>query len=73
VHPGLWFFHAIEIDGGIWACRHGQAEYDQHASLDEAIEHLTTLAADAGPTQLFAHHLDGRICPVALVDPTRPG
>ena len=49
------------LDDGDWACRHGRQEYDTHAVLNDAIEHITSLAASHRPAELFVHHLDGAV------------
>jgi hypothetical protein len=70
VTAGRYFFHAIEIDGGRWACRWGRTEYDTHALLHPAIDHLTALAGEHRPSQVLVHYLDGRTQRVAAFDPT---
>ena len=52
-----WFFRVIELADGRWACRHGREEYDAHAELRHAIEHMRALARAAGPAELFLHRL----------------
>ncbi len=56
-----WFFRAVELIDGQWACRRGLEQYDAHLRLDGAIEHLRSLAADAQPAELFVHRLDGTV------------
>ncbi len=53
-----WFFHLIEQVDGRWACRRGLQEYDTHAELHDAVEHVRALAAAAQPAELFVHRLD---------------
>jgi hypothetical protein len=55
------FFRVIELDDGRWACRHGSLEYDIHALMNQAIEHITALAANQRPAELFLHRLDGSV------------
>jgi hypothetical protein len=57
----MWLLHAVELDDGSWACRWGRQEFDQHAELTEALEHLKTIARDEGPAEFFAHYLDGEV------------
>jgi hypothetical protein len=56
-----WFFRAIELTDGRWACRHGRHVFDTHAELSQALDHLRDLAAAAAPSELFVHRLDGSI------------
>jgi len=67
-----FYFRAIEIDGGRWACRRGRIEYDIHGLLQDAIEHLTILARAHQPSEVIVHHLDGRTRRVVTVDPSSP-
>lgn len=53
------FFHIVEQDDGQWACRHGHEEYDTHDSLDEALDHIRTLAYENRPASIFVHRRDG--------------
>ena len=56
-----WFFRAIELPDGRWACRRGSTEIDGHSVLQDAVEHIRRLAKAAGNAELFLHHLDGRV------------
>lgn len=56
-----WFFRVIELADGRWACRRGLTEYDGHALLQDAIEHMTTLASREVQADLFLHYLDGTV------------
>lgn len=56
-----WFFRVIEGDDGSWGCRRGGTDYDSHAALGAAIEHIKIIAADEQPAELFVHHLDGTV------------
>lgn len=56
-----WYLRAIELDTGRWACRFGRTEYDTHAEMEQAVQHLTTLATQHRPAQLFIHHRDGSV------------
>jgi hypothetical protein len=62
-----WFYHALELVDGGWACHHGRQPYDTHAELEHAIEHLRALAAQSPPAELILHHLDGRVERLGLV------
>ena len=57
----MWFLRAIQLDEREWACRHGLTEFDTHAELHHALEHLRALAEDCQPAQLFIHRLDGTV------------
>jgi hypothetical protein len=56
-----WFFRAIEAIDGTWSCRRGLQEFDQHPTLDAALQHLVELAQQDPPAWLFAHWQDGRV------------
>jgi hypothetical protein len=56
-----WFFRVIELADGRWACRHGRVEYDAHAELRHAVEHMRALAYAARPAELFLHRVDGSV------------
>jgi hypothetical protein len=64
----VWFLHAVELLGGAWACRWGRHQYDVHPSLEGAAAHLREMAAEHGPTELYAHHLDGRVARLGTTD-----
>lgn len=53
------FFHIVEEDDGRWACRHGRHTYDTHDTLEQAREHIRTLAAENRPASIFVHYRDG--------------
>ena len=55
------FFRVIELGDDRWACRHGRLEYDTHPQVGQAIDHITALAADHRPAELFLHRLDGSV------------
>ena len=50
-----WYFHIVELDDGQRACRHGSTEYDQHTSLDQAIEHMRRVASEQPPASIIVH------------------
>ena len=56
-----WFFRVIEAGDGRWVCRRGRTELDGHAQLQDAIEHLRTLAGHEVHAELFVHHQDGTV------------
>ena len=55
-----WFLRAIELDEGGWACRWSRTEFDRHASLKEALQHLRSLAQDLGEVDIFVHPIRGQ-------------
>jgi hypothetical protein len=57
----VWYFRVVELGGGGWACRHGRQVLDTHPELDNAIEHITTVASAQRPATLLLHRLDGTI------------
>jgi len=65
---GRFFFHAVEDVDGRWACRRGRQQLDSHAQLAQAIEHLTTVAAQHRPSEVLVHHVDGQVLSVAMLD-----
>ena len=56
-----WFVRVIELDEAHWACRHGETEFDVHASLSAALTHAEALASERSPASVVVHHADGRI------------
>ena len=63
-----YFFRVIEHEDGSWSCRRGREDFDFHAELDDAIEHTTGIASEHPPSQVFVHHLDGRVQTIATLD-----
>jgi hypothetical protein len=59
--PVSWFFRVVEQGDDRWACRFGRHVYDTHPRLDQAIEHITTIAAMQRPAELFIHRLGGSV------------
>jgi hypothetical protein len=41
-------FRAVEADQGSWECHFWDHAFDQHPTLDEAVEHLRSLAQARG-------------------------
>lgn len=56
-----WFFRAIKLADGRWACRRGSTEIDGHALLQDAVEHISTLASREVNAELFLHYVDGTV------------
>jgi hypothetical protein len=65
---GRLFFRIIEDGDGWWACRRGRAEIDRHPGIDEALAHITQIAGQHRPSQVFIHHVDGRVLPAIELD-----
>ncbi|HZC53011.1 MAG TPA: hypothetical protein VE441_10985 [Mycobacterium sp.] len=61
------YFHIVELDNGRWACRHGNHEYDQHETLEQASGHIRLLATEQRPASIFAHRCDGAVDHIADV------
>jgi hypothetical protein len=55
-----WFYRAIERPDGQWACRHGRIEYDNHLTVDAALQHLQELAPAGEAIALYVHPLGAR-------------
>jgi hypothetical protein len=68
VDPGRFFFRLIEHDDGSWTCRRGRQDLDRHPGQDEALAHLTEVAATHRPSRVYVHHLDGRVFAAASFD-----
>jgi arginine/ornithine N-succinyltransferase beta subunit len=61
-----WFFRAIETAQGGWECHHGARLFDEHPTLDDALDHLRALAQGRQEiVQLFVHTRDGEVRPVS--------
>jgi hypothetical protein len=56
-----WYFRAVQTPDETWLCRWGNQDFDQHATMTDAIEHLTQLAAVHQPAVLFVHWRDGSV------------
>lgn len=68
VDPGRLFFRLIEHDDGWWACRRGREEIDRHPHQDQALDHMTELAASNRPSRVYVHNADGRVFAIATFD-----
>jgi Uncharacterized protein conserved in bacteria (DUF2188) len=49
-----WLFHVIEREDGRWVCQHGQV-IDDHATMDEAVDHCREMAAAHRPATVIVH------------------
>jgi hypothetical protein len=63
-----YFFRVIEQEDGSWSCSRGREDFDFHAHLDDAIDHITGIASEHSPSDVFVHHLDGRVQSIATLD-----
>ena len=63
-----YFFRVVGQDDGSWSCRRGRDDFDWFGQLDEAIEHTTRIASENPPSEVFVHHLDGRVESIATFD-----
>lgn len=54
-----WFFHVVELPDGSWACRRGTREFDVHAEFDDAVRHITAIASNEQPAEIYLHRRDG--------------
>jgi len=55
------YFHVVELDDGLWACRHGLAVYHEHATSEHARQHVRSLAVAQSPASIFEHRRDGTV------------
>ena len=56
-----WIYRLIEREDHSWVCRFGLTDFDSHLKLDNALEHLRTLAAEVECDDIRIHRLDGSI------------
>lgn len=57
----VWFYRVLQLTDDRWACRHGQVEFDTHAEVDAAIQHVRSLATGHEPAEVVLHRLDGTV------------
>jgi len=65
---GRCFFRVVEQADRSWACRRGQRDLAWFDELEDAIEHTSGMASIDAPSEVFVHHLDGRVRAVATFD-----
>ncbi len=63
-----YFFRVVEQEDGSWLCGRGREEFDFHAELDDAVEHTIGIAREHLPSEVFVHHLDGRVRSIASLE-----
>lgn len=56
------FFRVIELHDGRWSCRQGRSEFDVHQDRDSAVDHVTHIAAEHAPAEVYLHQLSGSAC-----------
>ena len=56
-HPGPvnWFLRVVEIPEQRWQCRWGGDVFDEHSTLQDALDHIEVLAAEHQPARIFVH------------------
>ena len=64
---GRWFFRVIERGNGVWTCRRGRHDLDHHDSLQEALEHMTSVAVQHRPSEVVVHYLHGGVESAAIL------
>lgn len=60
MEAGRLYFRVIQGDGS-WMCRRGREEIDRHDSRQEAVDHMSELAAEHRPSEVFLHEGDGTV------------
>jgi len=55
------YIRVVERPDGGWACRRGTEDYDVHATLSAAIEHVMALADDTELSEVFLQRADGTL------------
>ena len=62
-HPGpvSWFLRVVEIPEQRWQCRWGGDVFDEHSTLQDALDHIEVLAAEHQPARIFVHKLGGPV------------
>jgi hypothetical protein len=64
----MFFFRVVEQEDGSWSCCRGREHFDAHAQLDDAAEHTISIASVHSPSEVFVHHLDGRVRSIASLE-----
>jgi Uncharacterized protein conserved in bacteria (DUF2188) len=55
------YIRVVERPDGGWACRRGSEDYDVHATLRAAIEHVKALADETELAEVFLQRADGTL------------
>ncbi len=55
------YFRVIERADNSWTCRRGRDDIDQHSSRQEAVDHMTILAAQHRPSEVLVHCRNGEV------------
>jgi hypothetical protein len=61
VTDGTFFFRVIQRADDAWTCRRGRDDIDHHDTLEDAVDHVTSLASLHRPSEVLVHHRDGRV------------
>jgi hypothetical protein len=62
-----WFFRVLQLADDRWACRHGRVEFDIHAEVDAAVQHVRSIAKDHESAEVMVHRLDGTVERLGLI------
>lgn len=58
---GRLYFRVIERANSTWTCRRGRNNIDHHDGRQEAVDHMTILAAQHRPSEVVVHYSDGEV------------
>lgn len=62
-----WFFRVLQLPDDRLACRHGRVQFDIHAELGSAIQHMRAMAKEHQPAEIIVHRLDGTVQSLGLM------
>jgi hypothetical protein len=65
---GHFLFRVVEQTDGSWWYRRGREDIKWFGNFEEAIQHATDVASEHRPSEVLAHHLDGRAEVVAAFE-----
>jgi hypothetical protein len=65
-----WHLRVFELPIGRWSCRWSSTTFDDHDTLQAALDHLRVFANSIGPCKVFLHTRSGEVEMVAALDPT---
>ncbi len=51
----VWTYRVVQLPDQRWECRFGRTVFDEHDLLDDAVDHMSDIAAAAAPSSLVAH------------------
>jgi uncharacterized protein DUF2188 len=61
MYDGRWYFRVVEQNDGTWMCRRGRYAIDHHPDMQQALDHIKSLASNHRPSEVRLHHLNGRV------------